>query len=59
MEVPASPARSGAPRAAGKLSLTFSYLLDPGDGTLPVLSRRGSTLPEAPPAVLLALRDPS
>ncbi len=47
------------PWAAGKLSLTFSYLLDPGDGTLPVLSRRGSTLPEAPPAVLLALRDPS
>ena len=47
------------PWAAGKLSLTFSYLLDPGDGTLAVLSRRGSTLPEAPPAVLLALTDPT
>jgi hypothetical protein len=47
------------PWAAGKLSLTFSYLLDPGDRTLAVLSRRGSTLPEAPPAVLLALTDPT
>jgi hypothetical protein len=55
------PAR-GAPRpqpwAPGKLSLTFSYLLDPGDGSLPVLSRRGSTLPEAPPPVPLTLTGP-
>jgi hypothetical protein len=43
------------PWPAGEHDLTFVCQLDSGDGVTPVLSRRGSSLPEAPPAVTVVL----
>jgi hypothetical protein len=57
------PGSSGAsqvqPWSAGTYTWTFVYTLDLGDDSLPVLSRRGSSLPEAPPGVRLRLSRPA
>jgi hypothetical protein len=55
------PPRANRPQpwTPGAYSLTFVYQLDTGDGSLPILTRRGSAAPEAPPPVTVTIAGPA